>query len=882
MVSKNKASNSRSSSAGSKKDKHGTNKNGKKADGPSGSSFFMWFMIIALLGVWSSVAVVWFDLVDYEEVLAKAKEFRYNFSEVLQGKLGIYDADGDGDFDVEDAKILLGMKEVERSVRAGKNEEPVQTSDNSPLKTETQTEEPEPIKASMAQESFKTNIEEPEPVEDEPEPELEPEPEPVEEEPEPEPVEEEPESELEPEPVEEEPEPVEEEPESEPVEEELAPEPVEEEPELEPEPVEEELEAEETNEFDAESEDSVRSEAEESVYVEDEAISETEKTMDEAVFEPEEVVSEQDTIAHESEMEDFSDHLDSEGEREEDLPIGDEFIEDNDPEPEDKMDEFHAEEVEYVPGTDDIQALPVQKSDEDYLSDAVPLPEAVEESVVKENDTPEAPKEHLAEEEHVDYSEDRQEVRESLESDHQEITGESKEETIIDEPEKRSDSEVKKEEKVPAKKKKPKLLNKFDKTIKPELDAAEKLRKKGKPEEALQAFNELLKRYPQSPRAKYGKAESEDDLAEKMRSNEILQRAISTYGEVADMPNPTADLVKLALKRQANRQQFLGHIKRSVMTLKKLVSLYPDDISIRNELGVSYLLLGDNSNAKKVYEEVLAMAPNDGFAKVHYGFILKAANQIAESIPYLKEGLLSGDPGTDDGRFYFHLGDALQRVGDQEAHKWYELGHKRGHFASVWQRSLYNVNGLKAQPWWTAKETGYTELVKTLERNWKLIREEGLTVMDKQRGLFLPEDENLREKGDWGQFTIWQQGRRIENSCKQVPKTCALLERFPETTGCKRGQIKYSVMQPGTHVWPHTGPTNCRLRMHLGLVIPKEGCRIRCANDTREWKEGKVLIFDDSFEHEVWQDAASYRLIFIVDVWHPDLTAHQRRTLSPI
>uniref|UniRef100_A0A8C7NC12 Aspartate beta-hydroxylase n=1 Tax=Oncorhynchus kisutch TaxID=8019 RepID=A0A8C7NC12_ONCKI len=92
--------------------------------------------------------------------------------------------------------------------------------------------------------------------------------------------------------------------------------------------------------------------------------------------------------------------------------------------------------------------------------------------------------------------------------------------------------------------------------------------------------------------------------------------------------------------------------------------------------------------------------------------------------------------------------------------------------------------------------------------------------------------------------------------------------------------IKFSVMQPGTHVWPHTGPTNCRLRMHLGLVIPKTGCKIRLVTFPQAWEEGKVLIFDDSFEHEVWQDADSYRLIFIVDVWHPELT--QRVTEGPV
>uniref|UniRef100_A0A3Q1FPG2 Aspartyl beta-hydroxylase/Triadin domain-containing protein n=1 Tax=Acanthochromis polyacanthus TaxID=80966 RepID=A0A3Q1FPG2_9TELE len=91
-------------------------KNGKRTEGGGGDagggpkfSMFTWFVVLALLGVWSSVAVVYFDIVDYDSVIARAKEFRMNFSEVLQGKLTAYDTDGDGDFDVEDAKVLLGL-----------------------------------------------------------------------------------------------------------------------------------------------------------------------------------------------------------------------------------------------------------------------------------------------------------------------------------------------------------------------------------------------------------------------------------------------------------------------------------------------------------------------------------------------------------------------------------------------------------------------------------------------------------------------------------------------------------------------------------------------------------------------------------------------------
>ncbi|XP_061850400.1 aspartyl/asparaginyl beta-hydroxylase isoform X3 [Colius striatus] len=768
--------------------KHGGSKNGKK-EGLSGSSFFTWFMVIALLGVWTSVAVVWFELVDYEEVL---------------GKLGIYDADGDGDFDVEDAKVLLGLKE--RSV-------PAQPTSSESVDT-IQPDE----KSYVESEHKNADIE----LEDEIQSVFH--------------------------------------------------------EDLHSQPGEKHEDVDESINDQWQMKEEVEGETFEAPTTED-LLREFENELPEAYETSDAVQTDADLLADDlgaMEPEPYEPAVSYEYDMDVEKTVSDqEDPGDSELTLEDAVEHYTEDRIHDVYNED--YELKHEKQTEPQDTAPEDLPEELNEvtqpdEIVEDFDID---KELSIESKHRDdvvatEPEESEMPVQAEDFSNDDLVGKSETETEQEKTEKAK------------KKKKPKLLNKFDKTIKAELDAAEKLRKKGKVEEALRAFEALVNQYPQSPRARYGKAQSEDDLAEKMRSNEMLQKAINTYDEVVSLPNVPSDLIKLSLKREADRQQFLGRMRSSLITLQKLVHLFPSDTSFKNDLGVGYLLIGDNSNAKKVYEEVLSMAPNDGFAKVHYGFILKAENKIAESIPYLKEGIESGDPGTNDGRFYFHLGDALQRMGDKEAYTWYELGYQRGHFASIWQRSLYNVKGLKAQPWWTAKETGYVELVKSLEKNWKLIRDEGLAVMDKKRSLFLPEDENLREKGDWSQFTLWQQGRKNENACKSVPKTCALLERFPEATGCRRGQIKYSIMHPGTHVWPHTGPTNCRLRMHLGLVIPKEGCRIRCAQENRTWEEGKVLIFDDSFEHEVWQDAENYRLIFIVDVWHPELTAQERRTLPAI
>ena len=77
-------------------------------------------------------------------------------------------------------------------------------------------------------------------------------------------------------------------------------------------------------------------------------------------------------------------------------------------------------------------------------------------------------------------------------------------------------------------------------------------------------------------------------------------------------------------------------------------------------------------------------------------------------------------------------------------------------------------------------------------------------------------------------------------------------------------------MTPGTRVYSHAGPHNSRLRAHLGLLVPEKGAKLRVMDQMYSWSPGEIFIFDDSFEHEVWQEGFTDRLILIVDFLHPN------------
>ncbi|XP_063866108.1 titin-like isoform X2 [Scylla paramamosain] len=428
----------------------------------------------------------------------------------------------------------------------------------------------------------------------------------------------------------------------------------------------------------------------------------------------------------------------------------------------------------------------------------------------------------------------------------------------------------------------------IDSTIRKELEQADELLPEN-PGKALNAFGALLHYNPKSARAIYGRARSLDQLAETEKSNSKLEQAIVTYRSLLDLADEEPALVPLPLLRAAaerciDRMKFRGFFGKALRVQQRLLQRFPEDIALRNNMGVTYLLMNQGSAAKEVFEAVLEQWPDDGFAQVHYGFVLKTTyNNVTGGAYYMQKGIASMAEGTQDERFFFHLGDALQRQGKvEEAYKIYDEAVERGMFLNRYQRSLYNVDRLTSQPLWTLEQTTYQVFFRKLEENWEVIRNEGVALLGLpiQDG-FRPEAENLRDIGDWKQYELFTKGRKITANCVKAPRTCSLIEQFPAAAGCKRGQVKFSVVQPHTHVHAHTGPTNCRLRAHLGLVVPK-GVLLKVAEKTVTWEEGKIFVFDDSWEHEVWHEGDSLRLVLIVDVWHPELTEHERKTLSPI
>jgi aspartate beta-hydroxylase len=134
----------------------------------------------------------------------------------------------------------------------------------------------------------------------------------------------------------------------------------------------------------------------------------------------------------------------------------------------------------------------------------------------------------------------------------------------------------------------------------------------------------------------------------------------------------------------------------------------------------------------------------------------------------------------------------------------------------------------------------------------------------------------LNHSPNWSVYQLWHEGEQVADHLQQCPRTAAVLAQLPLCDVPRHAPGAYfSVLEPRTRLPPHTGTTNTRSIVHLPLVIPA-GCGFRVGADVRTWKKGEAWVFDDSIEHEAWNDSDEIRIILIFDIWNPLLSAAER------
>lgn len=148
----------------------------------------------------------------------------------------------------------------------------------------------------------------------------------------------------------------------------------------------------------------------------------------------------------------------------------------------------------------------------------------------------------------------------------------------------------------------------------------------------------------------------------------------------------------------------------------------------------------------------------------------------------------------------------------------------------------------------------------------------------------LPMDQwrPLNRSLDWTAIHLIQYGTAVEANTRHCPKTMELLARLPQPRiHGNAPNAMFSLLAPNTKIPPHVGVSNTRLVCHLPLIVP-EGCWFRVGDQTRPWKVGEAFVFDDSIEHEAMNPTDELRVVFIFDVWHPDLSEVEREAVAAL
>lgn len=189
------------------------------------------------------------------------------------------------------------------------------------------------------------------------------------------------------------------------------------------------------------------------------------------------------------------------------------------------------------------------------------------------------------------------------------------------------------------------------------------------------------------------------------------------------------------------------------------------------------------------------------------------------------------------------------------------------HFRGLFDRLIATSSLVSNAPVLDVRDFAWTQI---LRENWQAIRDEAMTVALRGNAApslstISPDHRAIAEVDKWRSFFIWGYGYRIDENADRCPRTAALVEQIPGLNSAF-----FSILAPGTHIPDHRGVTKGLITCHLGLVVPRDGdVRMRVHDRIVRWSEGQTLVFDDTYQHEVWNDTEGTRVVLLIQFERP-------------
>ena len=189
------------------------------------------------------------------------------------------------------------------------------------------------------------------------------------------------------------------------------------------------------------------------------------------------------------------------------------------------------------------------------------------------------------------------------------------------------------------------------------------------------------------------------------------------------------------------------------------------------------------------------------------------------------------------------------------------------HLRGVFDRLIASSSLVPNDPVLDTREFAWTAMLRD---NWEAIRDEATAVAlrgeaSPSLATISPDHRSIAEVNKWRSFFLWGYGFPIDENLARCPRTQAVVEAIPGLNSAF-----FSILAPGTHIPEHRGVTKGLITCHLGLLVPRDGnVRMRVHDRIVRWAEGETLVFDDTYQHEVWNDTEGTRVVLLVQFERP-------------